>query len=52
MITITECRKHLKDTKLSDARIEEIRNYIYAIGIEIIRKNIRIYEQEVRGKNK
>lgn len=52
MITVAECRKYLKDTKLSDARIEQIRDYLYALGREIIKKNIQKYERDIRKTTK
>jgi hypothetical protein len=47
MLTIQECRKYLK-VDISDKRVEEIRDYLYALSKEIIRKNVDDYEKSLR----
>jgi ATP-dependent Zn protease len=47
MLTIQECRKYLKKD-LSDKRIEEIRDYLYALSKEVIRKNVDDYEKSLK----
>lgn len=47
MLTIQECRKYLK-VDISDKRVEEIRDYLYALSKEIIRKNVDDYEKGLR----
>lgn len=47
MLTIQECRKYLKKD-ISDKRVEEIRDYLYSLSKEIIRKNVDDYENGLR----
>lgn len=47
MLTIQECRKYL-NKDISDKRVEEIRDYLYALSKEIIRKNVDDYENSLR----
>jgi hypothetical protein len=47
MLTIQECRKYLKKD-IPDKRVEEIRDYLYALNKEIIRKNVDDYEKSLR----
>ena len=51
MLTIEECRKHLKDDKLSDARIQEILDYLYSFCKEVIKNNLEIYEKNIAKTN-
>lgn len=48
MLTIEECKKYILERNLDDSKIEYIRNYLYAIAQEIIRKNIEEYESNIR----
>ena len=50
MITTEECRKYLKDKNLSDARIEQVRDYLYALAKEIANKNIEHFEKSQVAK--
>lgn len=36
MLSIEECKKYLKDTKLKDKEILIIRNYLYALANRVI----------------
>lgn len=47
MLTIQECRKYL-NKDISDKRVEEIRDHLYALSKEIIRKNVDDYENSLR----
>ncbi len=47
MLTIEECKKYILEKHLDDSKIEYIRNYLYAIAQEIIRKNIEEYESNI-----
>jgi len=40
MLTIKECRKYLKNKKLTDKQIEIIRNFLYKITERIIEKDL------------
>jgi len=51
LMTLEECKKHLKNKNITDKRIEEIRDYLYAISREIIVSNLNKYEKQVREKN-
>ena len=48
MLTLEECRKHLKDKEVSDERMEEIRAYLYALVEDIVVNNIKTYESQTR----
>jgi hypothetical protein len=52
MLTIQECKKHLENKNLSEKRIEEIRDYLYAICQEIVRNNISNYKKETKKLSK
>ena len=47
MLTIEECRKYLKKD-ISDKKGEEMRDYLYALSKEVIRKNVDEYESSLR----
>ena len=47
MLTIEECRKYLKKD-ISDKKVEEMRDYLYALSKEVIRKNVDEYESSLR----
>lgn len=51
MLSVEECKKHLKDINLSDERIKDIRDYLYALSRETIKNNIDTYEASVRRKS-
>lgn len=44
MVSIETCKKYLEKKNLTDKRIEEIRDYLYAISKEVIKNNIDNYE--------
>ena len=48
MLKIEECKKYILEEYLDDSKIEYIRNYLYTIAKEIIRKNIEEYESNIR----
>lgn len=47
MLTIEECRKYLK-RDIPDKKVEEMRDYLYALSKEVIRKNVDEYESSLR----
>lgn len=47
MLSLEQCRKILSEDKLTDSKIAEIRDYLYSLIKEIVRKNIEEYEENV-----
>lgn len=52
MLKTKECKKYLLEKNLDDSKVEYIRNYLYAIAKEIIRKNIEDYESNIKETTK
>lgn len=52
MVSLEQCESLLEVKKLDKKRIEEIRDYLYAISREVIRNNISDYEQSLRKTKK
>ena len=52
MLTIEQCRKHILDIELDDEKIQKIRDYLYALSLEIIRKSIVEYERQKTSKKR
>ena len=48
MLTLEDCKKHLQNKNLNNKRIEEIRDYLYAISKEIVKNNIASYKKEIK----
>lgn len=51
-MTLEECKERLLNKNITDERIKEIRDYLYAISTEIVLNNLSEYEQGVRENNK
>ncbi|MEN9337795.1 MAG: hypothetical protein RIQ41_109 [Candidatus Parcubacteria bacterium] len=50
MITTEVCKTYLDKKGLTDQRIEEIRDYLYAISREIARNSVNDYKQSLKKK--
>jgi hypothetical protein len=50
MLSIKECEKYLVGKNLNEKRLEEIRDYLYAISKEIVRNNIDNYKKKIHTK--
>lgn len=48
MLSVEECKKLLSKKDLSEKRIEEIRDYLYAIVNTIISNEVDTYERDTR----
>lgn len=48
MLSVEECKKLLSKKDLSEKRIEEIRDYLYAIVKSIVSNEIETYERVTR----
>ena len=40
MLSVAECRKHLKNSKYTDEQVEEIRNFLYKLAERIIEQKV------------
>lgn len=52
MLTLEECKKYLKEKDISDERITEIRDFLYAVARESVIRNISKYEQQVISRRR
>jgi hypothetical protein len=41
MLTVKECRKYIKDKNVSDEKLKEMIDYVYALSIESIKSNYK-----------
>ncbi len=47
MLSVEQCESLLEVKKLDRKRVEEIRDYLYAISREVIRNNISDYKKSI-----
>ncbi len=52
MLEVSTCKTFLQNKNITDERIKEIRDYLYAIAKEIAVKNMNDYEKNVRESKK
>jgi hypothetical protein len=47
MLSIEKCESYFLSKNLDRKRVEQIRDYLYAIGREIIKTEIKNYEKQI-----
>lgn len=52
MLSVDQCRKVLTGIELTDSEIENIRDYLYSLIRELVRKNLEEYEKDVAKTNR
>ena len=52
MLEVSNSKQYLKDKNITDERIKEIRDYLYAIAREITINNLNKYENSVKESKK
>lgn len=52
MLTLAECRKYIKNEDISDERLLEIRDFLYAISNEIAVNCLNKFEHKVKMQSK
>jgi hypothetical protein len=52
MLEVSTCKKYLQNKNITDERIKEIRDYLYAISREIAVNNLNKYEASVKESRK
>jgi hypothetical protein len=52
MLDVSTCKQYLQNKNITDERIKEIRDYLYAIAREIAVNNLDKYEASVKNSRK
>lgn len=52
MLEVSICKQYLQNKNITDERIKEIRDYLYAIAREITVNNLNKYEASVKESRK
>lgn len=52
MLTLEDCRKYIKNKDISDERLLQIRDFLYAISKEVAINHINKFESDVKMQRK